>query len=414
MKYRHRLIETLLKKVQNHFPVVVLTGARQVGKSTLFAHLQPAHLHPAVQHITFDPIIDVGNARQDPEFFLNNLRTPVILDEIQYAPELLPVIKRLVDKDRKPGQYWLTGSQNLQLLKSVSESLAGRAAILELWPFTLGESVGSANSWFPSFLKAPTPFLNSPKSRLENLPSLYETLWRGGYPGISGLEPDMASLSFSAYLRTYIERDVRLVADVADLQEFTRFVQLMAHLTAQEINFSQLGREIGVRPQTAQRWLNVLSATYQYVTIPPYFGNGIKRIAGKHKGYFIDTGMACHLMRITSADVLMGHPSLGPLFETFVAQDLIRQAQLLSPTPNIYHWRTHGGAEVDLIFEIDNTFYPIEIKCKFRPQKSDARGILAFRETYPHLSIAPGLIIAPCDAVYPLTEYCFCVPYDLI
>jgi predicted AAA+ superfamily ATPase len=407
MDYHYRLIESVLKKAELYFPVIVLTGSRQVGKSTLLTHM-----HPDIEHITFDPVVDVGNARLDPEFFLHNLKTPVILDEIQYAPELLSVIKRLVDNNPKPAQYWLTGSQNLQLLKTVSESLAGRAAVFELWPLTIGEIYQEPKPWFVSFLQNPEAFLQSPLTRFKSIPSLYDIIWRGGYPGLLGIESDIATHALNSYLRTYVERDVRLVAEVTDLQEFSRFVQFLANLTAQEINFSQLGREIGILPQTAQRWLNVLKATYQWTSIQPYFGNSLKRIAGKQKGYFIDTGMVCHLMRITSPGALMGHPSLGALFETLIAQDLMRQMMLMSPAPNVYHWRTHGGAEVDLIFEIDNVFYPVEIKCTFRPQSSDTRGIAAFRETYPHLHIGPGLIIAPTETAFPMKNNCFCIPFD--
>src|SRR3990167_9482331 len=233
MNYKKRLLEGKLQRVSSHFSAVVLTGARQVGKSTLFRHLLPKS-----QHFTFDPVIDVGNARQDPELFLDNISLPIILDEIQFSPELLPVIKRRSDGNSQPGQYWLTGSQNLSVLKNVSESLAGRAAVLSLFPMTLSERYDDASAWIVRYLQDPTQFLKAPIQRLTTIASetLSSIIWKGGYPGLIGMDAALQSDALSSYLRTYIERDVRLLSDIADLQEFSRFVQLLANLTAQEIH----------------------------------------------------------------------------------------------------------------------------------------------------------------------------------
>lgn len=409
MNYKKRLLEDKLQRLSSHFSAVVLTGARQVGKSTLFRHLLPK-----AQHITFDPVIDVGNARQDPELFLDNIPLPIILDEIQFSPELLSVIKRRIDANKQPGQYWLTGSQNLSVLKNVSESLAGRAAVLSLFPMTLSERYDNASAWIVRYLQDPTQFLKTPIQRITAIASetLSSIIWKGGYPGLIGMDAVLQSDALSSYLRTYIERDVRLLSDIADLQEFSRFVQLLANLTAQEVHFSQLGREIGISPQTAQRWLNILKSSYQWVDVPAYSGNTLKRISGKNKGYFIDTGLACHLMHISSAQGLLGHPKLGALFETCVVNDLLRQLSLINANPAIYHWRSHAGAELDLLIEMDNIYYPIEIKCKTRPTKADLRGIRAFRETYPTLSLAPGLVICATDAIQALGDNCYAIPFD--
>lgn len=411
MNYKKRLLEDKLTLLSQHFPIIVLTGARQVGKSTLFKHL-----HSEAQHIVFDPVIDIGNARQDPELFLNHLRLPVILDEIQYAPELLPAIKRRVDEKPGFGQYWLTGSQNLSVLKSVSESLAGRAAILSLYPMTLAEYYDSATSWLASFFADPQAFLKKQHSLLTqtNEQTLVSVVWKGGYPGLMTIDNSLQADALESYFRTYIERDVRLISEVSDLQLFARFVELLANLTAQEILFNHLGRELGISPQTAQRWVNLLKSTYQWLDIPPYAGNTIKRISGKSKGYFVDTGMCCYLMHISTANALLGHPKLGSLFETFIVNDILRQFPLLPGKPAVYHWRSHGGAEVDLVLELDNIFYLIEIKCKTQPNKNDIRGIQAFRATYPHLKYAPALVICAAKQVLPLGDDCFAVPFDIV
>lgn len=435
MKYKTRLLETKLKKLGEHFSVIVLTGARQVGKTTLLRHLlqqirpqsyladnndSPLASQSQTQY-TFDPITDVYNARQDPELFLEHAGTPVLLDEIQFAPELLPTIKRRVDEHHQAGQYWLTGSQNLSIVKNIAESLAGRAATLSLYPMSLGEMLDHPSSWIINFLNDPQQFLHAPHSRLlsQSQISVYDILWRGTYPGLLDTDAEILQAGLESYLHTYIERDVRMVGEISDLQEFSRFVRLIANLTAKEINYSELGREIGVTPQTARRWLNILLSTFQWHEIDAYDGNLIKRISKRKKGYFVDSGMACHLMHITSPTALSGHPQVGFLFETFVVLDIFKQLTLMPTKPAIYHWRKHGeqsdsGTEVDLVLEMDNRYFPIEIKLTSQPSKFDTRGIIKFRQTYPSLKIEPGLVIAPVKNIFPLGDDCYAVPWDII
>jgi predicted AAA+ superfamily ATPase len=218
---------------------------------------------------------------------------------------------------------------------------------------------------------------------------------------------------FRSYVQTYVERDVRQVADVSDQQLFTRFLALCAAITGQEVNHSQLGRELGVTPQTAARWLATLTATYQWTEIPPYHGNTIKRISKRPKGYFVDTGLAAWLQRISSPEALAGHPLQGALFETHVTQDILRSAQLLQTPPRAHHWRSHAGAEVDLVLERDGQFVPVEIKSKTRVTAGDARGIRAFRETYPALRQGTAAIVAAVERVSSLGEDITVIPYDL-
>jgi len=250
-------LQTLLK----NFPCVVVSGARQVGKSTLLRHLFEA----THDFVVFDPVIDIENARQDPELFLANHKLPIVLDEIQYAPELVSVIKRKIDLDRLPGQYILTGSQQWQVLKNISESLAGRVAFIDLDAFCLTEVAGvvpqKEGSWLSDWLQGKHKAVQNRK-RLDLKRSLYETLWTGFLPETQVLDPEVIPDFFAAYQRTYVERDIRLIADISDWQEFGRFLRLMSALSAQEINYSQIGRDISITPQTAQRWLNLLSATF--------------------------------------------------------------------------------------------------------------------------------------------------------
>ena len=418
MNYKTRYLEQKLLRYKELFPVILVTGARQVGKSTLLSHL----FGKQIPQVVFDPVVDIENARKDPEFFLNQHPPPIILDEIQYAPELLSVIKRRIDRDPKPGQYFLTGSQNLAVLKNISESLVGRVVILELGTMGLAERLGQEiinkeDCWLELVLNAGVnqPDLSGCKrcQLKEPLTTLFSVLWRGGYPGTLYLENEILPDYFKSYIQTYVERDIRNFAEVSQQQTFSRFLGLCATLTSQEINFSQLGREIGPTPQTAARWISILKSTYQWFELPSYHGNAIKRISGKPKGHFVDTGLALYLQRLSSPEALAGHPVLGSIFETHVFLDIHHAFSRFSMSPQCYHWRTHAGAEVDLLLERDGIFWPIEIKCKTNITKSDARGIIAFKETYPSLRIGQGIIIAPVEKVSLLPNNVIIIPYDL-
>ncbi len=406
----------------DQFAVVMVSGARQVGKSTLLSHELPGW-----ESVVFDPAMDVGNARQDPDLFLDNHPAPLILDEIQYAPELVAALKRRVDRapvpsdgpggraaGRRPGQYVLTGSQQWAVLKSASESLAGRAVFLDLEGFCLAEiaEAASGEHWLKRYLEGPDEFVTTSVDRLAVRRTVYEQLWRGFLPETDSLDQEWVPEFYRAYLRTYLERDVRLLTAVGDWQQFGRFVRLVSALTGQEINHSQLGRELGATPQTAQRWLATLRATFQWYEAPAYHGNTIKRISGKPKGYLADTGLACGLQMISSPQALSGHPVAGALFETAVAGEIRKLAATLGTPPSIHHWRSHGGAEVDVLLERDGTVYPIEVKLNSHPSRRDTRGIEAFRATYPGMRVAPGLVIAPVERIERLSEMAYAMPWD--
>jgi len=411
MKYKQRLVSSRIGQLLAHFPVLVVSGARQVGKSTLLAHRLPKW-----EMIVFDPVVDIGNARADPELFLRNHPPPLVLDEIQYCPELVPSIKRRVDKDGRPGMFVLTGSQQWSVLRSVGESLAGRAVFLDLEGFSLAEAAEHIprRSWLERYLDDPDAFVAGMPPRHPTTRTLYELLWRGSLPAMDTLPGTVASDFFAGYLRTYVERDVRLMLNADDWQQFGRFVQLAAALTAQEVNFSQLGREIGITPQTSKRWLAVLAATFQWFELPAYQGNAIKRIAAKPKGYLSDPGLACHLSRITSPDALGGHPMAGALFETAVVSEIRKLQSAMSRKAALYHWRTQSGSEVDLLLDRDGVLYPIEVKLASRPTRNDTRGFASLRASYPRQRIAPGLVLAPAERIERLTGNDVVAPYDMV
>lgn len=403
--YYPRLLEDTLTKLSKHFKIVLITGARQVGKSTLLKHL-----YPNVQSYVFDPISDLWNARRDPDLFLKNIKLPAILDEIQYSAEVLPCLKRIVDTHDEKGIFFLTGSQNFSVLKNAAESLAGRVSIIELKGITPFERAG-IRPWLGNLFTSPETLFQKFNGTLSLKESLYELILQGSLPEAVQLPFDILDNYHSSYLRTYLERDIRLLENVKDLTDFERFVTLLSSLTAQEINNTQLGREIGISPITAQKWLNMLMHGYQWLSLSSYSGNAIKRLSKKAKGHFTDTGLACHLLGITSSKGLARHPLLGSLFESYCINMLDAINQSLPNIAKMSHFRTHNGAEVDLIFETNGLCFPIEIKCKTQINIRDAKGIMSFMDTFPNLNIPLGIVLHAGEECYYLKEKILAMPW---
>lgn len=415
MKYEHRVIEEKLRAYRRAFPCVVVVGARQVGKSTLLAHL----FGKTARTFVFDPVQDLYGARQNPDLFLRNNPPPLILDEIQYAPELVPAIKRAIDKDRRPGQYLVTGSQQWSVMRRLSESLAGRAAIMELSGFSLGEGAArSLPSWLHDWLivaeqQTLTQDLEQWSAYRSAELSPAEQIWRGSFPEVRTLDELVVPGWFLGYTATYLQRDVRTILETRDEMQFASFLALCAAMTAQEVNFTQWGRDIGLAHTTSRRWLDVLRGTYQWLELPSLTRNAVKRVSQRPKGHLRDTGLACHLLRISSPQAVSGHPQFGALFESLVVGDCLRQIQAEATVPVAWHWRRHSGAEVDLVLERDGKWFPIEVKATTHPTPKDANGITALQTEAPKQT-ATGVVIHAGTEILRLTGRCLAVPFDLL
>jgi len=408
MSYLNRHLESRLTRYSKSFKTVLVGGARQVGKSTLLHHV-----FPNIRQIVFDPVQDLYGARSDPDQFLDTFGSPLILDEVQYAPALLPALKRRVDQSDAKGQYFLTGSQNLAVLRNISESLAGRVGILQIDGLTPAEQIGRADepSWLASYLNNPTEFAEN-ASRVQTLQikkSLCEYLWRGELPAVVSLENEDIPAYMSSYVQTYVERDIRMMADLSDIAQFGRFIRLCGSLTGQEIVQSQLGRELGINPKTARNWLNLLAWSYQWIEIPAYSGNAVKKISSKPKGHLQDSGLACYLNRIPSPESLLSSPAFGRIFESWGVGWIHRQIQRLSLAPALYHWRTQNGAEADVVLDYNGILFPVEFKASSQLSKHDTRGIQAFRNTYPNT--APGVILYGGHVPYRISEHAVAIPW---
>lgn len=411
--YLHRNLEERLRRAVTRFPVLALAGARQTGKSTLLREL----FGRRYRVFTFDPVVDVGNARADPELFLRLNPPPLLLDEVQHAPELLAPLKRVVDERRgEAGLYVLTGSQQLTLLHGLQESLAGRVGLFELHPMSRRELMGQPG---PGLLGAMLEArdagdlldrLRADPPRRADPGTLLSDVFRGGFPGLVPFDDEELADWFHSYLRTYVERDVAPLRDIGRPQDFSRFVRLLAALSAQELNLSQLGREIGLSPRTARAWLDVAVGSYQAWLLEPWSGNAIKRVSGRPKLHFWDTGFAAALLQISSPAALSAHPCLGALFESWVVGELAKASAALATRPRLWCWRTHGGAEVDLILERDGRLHLIEIKLASHATRHHLRGARAFQQTYPKNAWGPLVVVHGGPDLERLDEDAVAVP----
>jgi predicted AAA+ superfamily ATPase len=414
MKYRHRLIEKKLRAFERSFPCTLVTGARQVGKSTILEKL----FSDRYRSFVFDPVQDFWGVREDPDLFLRNNPPPLILDEIQYVPELVPALKRVIDRDRRPGMYLITGSQQWEVMRHLAESLAGRVAMVELPAFCFQEIDDIPSpTWLTRWMEAAENGLEAGLEVLEGFRSSGRSataaIWRGGFPEVQTVDEDVVPGWMQGYVSTYILRDIRNLLEIRDEMQFTAFLGLCAALTAQECNFSQLGRDVGLSSPTAKRWIGVLRGTFQWLEIPPFSSNHIRRLSGKPKGNFSDTGLACYLMRLSSPRAVQGHPAFGALFETMVVTECRKQLQEQALVPTLHHYRQHSGAEVDLVLERDGKLFPLEIKAATGVRPRDARSIEIFREKVGPAA-QPGLIIHAGHEISRISPSCIAVPFDLI
>ena len=392
-RYIERSLEPVLKQAAREFPVVVLTGPRQSGKTTLLKHLFDGRY----AYVSLEPPDVRASAVSDPRGFLDMYPPPAIFDEVQYAPELLPYVKERVDAHRdKAGQYLLTGSQNLLLLERVSESLAGRAAILRLLPLSFREIAGAPLAPFP-WESGPAHAKRSTLSTRD----LWENLLRGGYPEPVANPRRDISLWHASYAQTYLERDVRSLRQIGDLTQFQSLLRALAARNAQLLSLTDLSRELGITVNTVKAWLSVLEATFQIIVMRPYFANIGKRLVKTPKVYFADTGTLCYLAGLKTAEHAAAGPMGGSILETAVVSEIFKSYWNRGVEPPVWFWRTSTGTEVDVVVESEGRLVPVEVKLSATPVPGMARGIETFRRDLGDRA-AKGYVVHPGDVWLPL------------
>lgn len=384
MMYKHRMIEAELIKALHTFPAVLVTGSRQVGKTTLLRNLLPNH-----EYLSFDLYSNLEGIKEDAPLFLSQHPPPIILDEIQYAPEVLRCIKGEIDANRHQyGRFALTGSQVFPLMKGASESLAGRIAVFELYPFSFEE--------------------------LDITPNVHDTLKgmvRGFYPEFIAT-PEISPLRwFDSFLMTYIERDVRNIRANINISLFQKFLKLLAARAGQLLNLSEISKELGVSQPTANDWLEILEATYVIYLLRPYHNNVSKRYIKSPKVYFIDTGLLCFLIGLHSADELARSPFLGHVFENMVIMELVKRLSASARPYNLYFYRTLKGIEVDLLIESNGKLDAYEIKWTQTPDKSIISSLQALKEDHPIQKMA---VLAPISSPFPIAQGIQALPWSSI
>ncbi|MBC7338794.1 MAG: ATP-binding protein [Firmicutes bacterium] len=401
-RYIKRSLETVLEKAVSEFPAVVLTGPRQSGKTTLLKHLFAGYY----RYVSLEPPDVRAVAREDPRGFLAMHPPPVIVDEVQYAPDLLPYVKEQIDAHRdRAGQYLLAGSQNLLLMEKITESLAGRAAMLRLLPLSRREAEGRPH--------APLPWESTEPASTEKT-SIYREIWhdflRGGYPELVANPGRDVSLWHASYVQTYLERDVRMLRQIGDLSQFQSFLRALAARSAQLLNLSDLARDLGVAVNTVKAWLSVLEATYQIIIVRPYFANPGKRLVKTPKVYFIDVGTLCYLTGLKEPEHAASGPMAGPIMETAVLAEIVKTLTHRGIDPQVYFWRTFAGTEVDFVVETAGKLVPIEVKLSATPRPAFAASIRAFQKDFGNRAM-PGYVVHPGDIRLPLGSNVTALPY---
>jgi predicted AAA+ superfamily ATPase len=323
-----------LQELAQSFPVVAVTGPRQSGKTTLVKTIFPDKPYVSLEDLDIRDFATI-----DPKGFLSQYPDGAILDEVQRCPDLFSYLQSIVDHNQRPGQFILTGSQQFGLLSGITQSLAGRVAMLSLLPFSLGELQNSQT--------APD--------------SVEKLLFQGLYPPIYDRQPNPVHW-YDNYIRTYVERDVRQLINVRDLNTFQRFVRMCAAHTGQLLNLSSLANDCGINHMTAKAWISVLEASYLVTLLSPHFNNFNKRLVKSPKLYFLDTGLAARLLGLQTQEQLALHPQRGALFETWVVSELLKARFNQALSSNLYFWRDHIGNEVDILVEKTNQLVPIEVK----------------------------------------------------
>lgn len=405
--YIQRAIEPSIRAIAQTFPVLLVTGPRQAGKTTLLKHIA----EKGRNYVTLDDPLQRRLAIEEPELFLERFEAPVIIDEIQYAPGLLSYIKMRADRDGAKGAYWLTGSQMFHLMQNASESLAGRVGIVHLLGLSQAEISGR-----PSVPFLPTKAILSAKRKAAergNLAEVFAAIHRGSLPALHAGKnrPDIEQY-YSSYVQTYLQRDIKDLSQVGDELAFLRFLTAVAARTGQMLQYSDLARDVGISPPTAKQWLSLLITSGIVTLVEPWYSNTLTRMIKAPKLYFLDTGLAAYLTRWTTPEALEAGAMSGAFFETFVVSEIMKSWLNAGKKPPVYYYRDKDRNEIDLILEADGKLHPVEIKKSANPGKD---AIAAFRVlSDAGKSVGQGGVVCCATEYLPLDAENSIVPWWMV
>lgn len=390
-----------IKNVSDTFKVLLITGPRQVGKTTLLLSLKPDNMN----YVTLDDVNLRRQAQEDPKMFLEEHPWPLLIDEAQYAPELFSYMKIIVDKEQKNGMYWLTGSQQFHLMKNASDSLAGRVGIINLNSFTYSEIIQNKNKK----LFDPIDIRKSPKIDVNDL---YKIIYKGGMPELYNNKNISQEIFFQGYIDTYISRDVKSLTEIGNEMAFKKFIVSVASRTGEQLNYSSLANDSGISVPTAIKWLSILVTSGIVYLLEPYMSSQLKRITHIPKIIFMDTGLACYLAGWNSARDLQLSSSAGHYLESYIISEIVKSYNARGIRANISYYRDKDGKEIDLIFYKNNKLYPFEIKKTASPNSDMIRNFKELQKTKKE--IGTGGIICFYDELMHLDKNNYIIPVSSV
>lgn len=406
--YINRNIEKIIIENSKNYPVIMVCGQRQVGKSTMLNHIKESNR----KYVSFDDRLARKLASEDPSLFFETFNPPILIDEFQKVPSILEKIKDIVDKlsyeGKNPnGLFWLTGSAKFLMMKDVSESLAGRVAIFELSSLSKQEIENRNYGTFNPEID----FLKKLTYQYRNPNEIYELIYKGGMPKIHASKIDRDKY-YSDYINTYLERDIKDLSQVGKLNEFYDFLVFVAARTGQELKYDEISKQIGVSSPTIKSWITILERSGVIFILHPYHSNISDRLIKTPKLYFMDTGLASYLCRWPNAKTLEAGNMDGAILETYVVSEIVKSYYNSGkPINNLYYYRDIDKKEIDLLIVTAEAIYPIEIKKSKEPNKPDKNFSVLNKF---NLKIKPGIVLCVCDSITPINRNCYLIPISLL